>query len=360
MSFLHAAALAAALESICVATTPYPATPLSPDGCLRAVAQSSLRINVDATGGRRRIIGPPPLRELGWCEPGIVVRASPALDVAVDDRNIYYTTESELLRIPKNGGQTPEMLFTGRYIGLMTVDETSVFFGAADITTGVGSVMAVNKDGGEPRFIIPDIMYPYGIANDARYVYVVSIGTPISETRTLRDGKIVRVTKDGSEIKTLASGLPPVFAFTVRGEDAFYGEVDHDAETATLNRISIHGGRSVRLLDDVFVLSLTTDGNHVYFSAIDLEASDAAIWRISSNDETATVIVPHVFAQHLRVSGSEIYYASIGDEGISINAAPLAGDGSPRVVAHATPSRLLVDDCLLYYSNGEGIQRVPR
>ena len=314
-----------------------------------------------AQTARRRVVSPAaPLRPLSSCASGVVVKADEALDLAVDDTHVYYGTGSELRRVPKNGGSAPTTAAQAgsNFIALMTADDTHVFFASFDPFSFIGTVTAVPKNGAAPRVILTNILTPFQIVHDSRYVYVSSLGTPSGDAY-LNDGRIVRVTKDGAEVKTLASGITVPLALAVRGEDLFYSEFDAEGETASLRRVSINGGESAIVAADTIVFAIAADSADLYYSGLDLNTFTPKIWR--RRGATTTVLLEDAYTQFLRLAGTELYFLSLNeDDTLAIRAMPLSG-GPPRTVAAVEPTyRFMVDECLVYYTTVEGVERSSR
>jgi hypothetical protein len=329
-----------------------------------AVLLPSLFVCADLTAqvARRRIVSPSvPSRGLSACAPGLVVRTDRALDVAVDATHVYYGVGSDLRRVPKNGGAAPVTIAQAgsHFISMIALDGTHAYFISFDEVSFFGSVTAVPKSGGAPRIIVSNVLTPSQINLDANYVYLTSFGTPSGDF-FLSDAAILRVKKDGSEVKTLVTGVSFPVATAVVGPDVFYSDINMAARTSSLRRVSVDGGESTVVEADTIVFAMATDGTYLYYSALRLTTFAEGVWR-RRPDGATSVVLENQYGLYLVVAGTALYYlGSDANDVISINAVSITG-GTPRTVVAVEPAyRFTADECLLYYSTGEGVERSSR
>src|SRR5436190_1016416 len=196
----------------------------------------------------------------GVLDPDVFVNT-----LTIDATHVYYIDEFDttLYRIPKSGGarqqlaQFPEVLVTA-----IAVDDANVYVativGDFSATIPPGDIWAIPKAGGTPRTIASGVLFVTQLASDATHVYWVSDGTvKLDEEEILSDGKVERVTKDGSSRQVLASGLSTPTTLSVEDENIdspphiVAGQVYYitlpDESSDALMRVPLAGGNAVLL-----------------------------------------------------------------------------------------------------------------
>ena len=121
----------------------------------------------------------------------LVKGAEHALNVLVDDKNLYWQNADKIMKAPKTGGTEAVLAPAGGPIGDIAIDDAFVYFTLPGTGTD-GTVGRVSKDGGTPAILASGQTLPRGIAIDATSVYWTCKGT---EAAQYKDGSVSKVDK---------------------------------------------------------------------------------------------------------------------------------------------------------------------
>ncbi|PYQ28204.1 MAG: hypothetical protein DMF56_17375 [Acidobacteria bacterium] len=298
----------------------------------------------------------------GVLDPDVFVNT-----LTIDATHVYYIDEFDttLYRIPKSGGarqqlaQFPEVLVTA-----IAVDDANVYVativGDFSATIPPGDIWAIPKAGGTPRTIASGVLFVTQLASDATHVYWVSVGTvKLDEEEILSDGKVERVTKDGSSRQVLASGLSTPTTLSVDDANVYFGERGSAVGNPSigLRRVAKSGGTTTYLLDDHLVADLAISDNDLVFVGASATGTAAAgLFRVARTGGAVQTLVedenidspPHIVA-------GQVYYITLPDESSdALMRVPLAGGNAVLLrAANAVGNDFAVDDCGTYIGTNE-------
>lgn len=295
----------------------------------------------------------------GVLDPDVFVTA-----MTIDATHVYYIDEfnTTLYRIPKAGGTRQQLAqFSDALITAMTVDDANVYVativGDFNATIPPGDIWAIPKAGGTPRTIASGVLFVAELVADATHVYWVSVGTvKLDEEEILSDGKIERVTKDGSSRQVLASGLSTPATLSIDDANVYFGELGSAVGNPSigLRRVAKGGGATIHVLDDHLVANLAISDNDVVF--VGSSSTAAGMFRVAKTGGAVQTLVedenidsrPHIVA-------GQVYYITIPtEESDALMRVPLAGGNAVMLrVANAVGNDFEVDDCGTYIGTNE-------
>ena len=229
--------------------------------------------------GDARVLGIP---VAGGAAKTIATLASAAVALVSSGDYVYFATKAGALgRVAKKGGELePLATITGAIRGLQA-DDAAVYVatGAAEETpAGIvrvpidGSALTVLTSGAEPCAMI----------RDARRLFWTSV-TPqgAGSTQKPMKGEVLRLSLDGGEVKTVASGAFAACAIAADTESLYFattipdalgvrsGGTSSSAASLGLMRAPIAGGEPVAIAQASHALAqpgaIAVDGSHVYW-----------------------------------------------------------------------------------------------
>jgi hypothetical protein len=198
--------------------------------------------------------------------------------IALDEVYAYWSdVNGRLLRTPKQGGQTEELLpASACSIADVAVDETFVYFGQncriAGIEGGfpiVGRVARVDKAGGNElelaSFEFNEIRY---VQAAGEHVYFMTDDVVSSAVR--------RAARDGSDELGSSAPLVSVFSphlpFVVQGSDLYYA----DNAGLRIERLPLEGGEAITVAEAAdFVTRLQVIDGVLHWQIRDLDAANS-------------------------------------------------------------------------------------
>ena len=131
--------------------------------------------------------------------------------IAIDQDHVYWTTLTEVKRVPKEGGLV-ETYVSGASPESVVVDATHVY----GIDGVAGSVNRMEKEGGRPEELAPGQSAPQGMALGDGHVYWTNGG----------DGTVKRVPVGGGLVEEVASGRAGLKEITLRDGAVIWTEMD--------------------------------------------------------------------------------------------------------------------------------------
>ena len=241
---------------------------LATDGTTAFVATSDGRVlGTPVSGGATSTLG---------------TLAAPAIALTTFGNHVYFaTSEGSVARVAKTGGETePLATITGAVRGLQA-DDVAVYVatGAAEETpAGIvrvpldGSAVKVLTAGGEPCAMI----------RDGRLLFWTSLGASPTDATKLGKGEVLRLSLDGGEVATVASGAFAACAIAADKDSLYFattvpnalpvksgGAAGAPASGLGLMRAPIAGGQPVAIAEAARALAqpgaVAVDETHVYW-----------------------------------------------------------------------------------------------
>jgi hypothetical protein len=202
---------------------------------------------------------------------------APAVTLSTFGNYVYFATNAgAVARVSKAGGATePLATITGAVRGLQA-DDTAVYVatGAAEETpAGIvrvpldGSAVKVLSAGGEPCAMI----------RDGRRLFWTSLTASATDTTKLGKGEVLRLSLDGGEVSTVASGAFSACAIAADQDSLYFATTvpnalpvkAGDATGLGLMRAPIAGGQPVAIAGAARALAqpgaVAVDDTHVYW-----------------------------------------------------------------------------------------------
>jgi hypothetical protein len=244
--------------------------------------------------------------------------------IAVDSINVYWTTSSEVLGMPLSGG-APVVLANGQELphGL-AVDATSVYWANTD-----GSVMKAPIGGGAWTLLATGSSYEIpvvGIRNLAVDSTSVYWANPAS-------GEVLKVSTDGGNVVTLASGEKSPGALAIDGTSVYYTTLaDGDVKV-----VPIAGGSPVTIASgQKMPAAIALDGESLYWA--NLYGGD--IMKASHGGGNPQVLAAEKgIPGDLAVDARGVYWLqSLVNDDRVMYLPP--GGGTPAVLSSTTPGNL--------------------
>ena len=194
--------------------------------------------------------------------------ANTAFDVAIDGEYLYYIDNhvGEVRKVPLAGGQ-PIVLASGEVGGYgVAVDDTNVYW---TIRSGSGSIRMIPKGGGAPLTLASGQANPTDLAVDATNLYWVNGG------QTGGDGSVVKMPLKGGPALELASAQTRPNAIAIDARSVYWvdsGTIINNSGVLTsipdgmVMSVPLNGGTPVVLAQgDNQPVALGIDATHVYW-----------------------------------------------------------------------------------------------
>jgi hypothetical protein len=313
--------------------------------------------------GKRRAIG---LRGPGACASATLFGATYAQLLAADAEFVYIIDEMGVLsRVPKLGGEVQPLADPlDEWLALsMTVDETHVYIGVLPLEALFlplpGAILTVPKGGGVAGVLVSGVITPLTIAADATHVYWASAGTfDFLEETIASDGKIERVTKDGSVRDTLASDLSAPIGLALDVSDVYFGEsgaADDDGSIG-LFRVAKSGGAVATVFGSVATGPLAVDGDTIVLLGETQLASGLLAIDKSGASPMRTLYSSELIETGLHVAGRRAYFLQ-ASEGAGSELAWVSIDapaGAVTVRGGIDGEEFLLDGCAAIVNTIEG------
>jgi hypothetical protein len=202
--------------------------------------------------------------------------------------------------------------------GLVARDANVYWVDSAIDTQSAGSVKTAPIAGGCPTILASGQNRPLAIAVDDTDVYWTVLGTPDASGKPLANGGILRVSRGGGSVVTLASASSPG-DLVVNNGMVYWTE--EDAGGAVMS-VPTAGGAAVALAPANCPFSLVVDASSIYWT--DLDLCDGSSW------------------------------------GGAIMKMPIDGSGQPVTIAAASrPESIAVDATFVYWTEDQGVLKAP-
>jgi hypothetical protein len=225
------------------------------------------------------------------CQPTVLIMGQyNALGLAIDAKNLYWTTGGgNVMKAPIVGG-SPVTLYSGRAAEGIAVDAAYVYWS----TYTEGQLMKIPIDGGQATTILNTTARPLGVAVDANNIYFTSFYVGNVMMLPLTGGTPVSI---GSTPSNFGVGI------AVNASDIFWGAYDTLLEVPTKDGMTttLASGQS-----DVFGVAL--DGDDVYWTQL----YGGAVSKLSLTQGTITSVVTgySTYAGGIAVDAQSIYWTA--------------------------------------------------
>lgn len=240
---------------------------LATDGSTAFVATSDARLLGTPVAGGKTIT--------------LATLAAPAVAVATSGKYVYYATESGVLgRVAKAGGRAePLATITGAIRGL-EADDVAVYVatGAAEKTPA--GIVRVPLDGGAAKVLTAG-GEPCAMIRDDRRLFWTSLAAATSTATSIAKGEVRRLSLDGGEVATVASGSFSACAIASDKDSLYFATTVANALPVKagggagssgglgLMRAPIGGGEPVAIAQASRALAqpgaVAVDASHVYW-----------------------------------------------------------------------------------------------
>ena len=257
------------------------------------------------------------------CVNVTLVSARYAQLLAADGDFVYFVDEMDVLsRVPRLGGEVEPLADPlDEWLPLsMTVDETHVYIGAlpfeALFVPTPGAILSVPKGGGVVSVLVSGVITPLVLAADATHLYWAAAGTFDFPNETIAsDGKIERVTKNGSVRDTLASDLSLPIGLALDGNDVYFGESGSadDDPSHGLYRVPKGGGMVATVFGEVSPGPLVVDGNTLVLLGQTETASGVLAIEKSGGSSLRVLYSSDRVENGLRVANRRAYFLQQAD-----------------------------------------------
>jgi hypothetical protein len=239
------------------------------------------------------------------------------------------------------------------FVQVITLDSTNIYVLTSNTTNG--GVWSLPKSGGTPQQLADGIVAPFEIAADANNVYWVSAGTP-TFTGFNADGKIEKVSKNGTGRVALATNLNLPTAVVSDGTNVFFGETGLSAGSSSkgLRSVSVNGGSVKKLTNNTGVVGLTISGNDVYFANVDFFTGGELLRMPKAGGNSTSLVKGVGIVPRIVVSGDRLYFFDSGNVQL-IEYIPIGG--GTRKTAVSGPfiaEQFAMDGCAIYSVDGQG------
>ena len=279
----------------------------------------------------------------GAVPPGhvtVVTTAECIGDFALDGTNLYFTTPTSVMSIPKTGGSPATLSATQGSAGQLSVSGSTVYWIDTDAGSGTSALMSAPIGGGPAA--LRSSASRFMAASSAGFFFVT-------------DRDVEAVASGQTSDTLLATGtFGPITADAQSVYVVDYGTTD--TPTNTLKRLPAAGGTPVTLASVPSVgMGFVTDGAYVYW----IDGSTSDIVRVPVGGGTPATFVPGdgQCPSSLAVDGASVYWVNgcaNGGTASTVMKVPVEG-GAP--VTFATSSytgggRIAVDETSVYWWTG--------
>lgn len=272
-------------------------------------------------------------------------------NLTVDDTHLYFSTDTAILRVPKNGGAI-ENVAAKSSVNALRVAGGIVYYTQLAGQLVVGSVPG---DGGAPSLVAALDASPAiaPMAVDSPVIFFAN-GTGI-----------LSVLVDGGALATV---LPESLAYetivrvAVDATDVYFLHfpVSGSPTTSKLERASRSGsdGGATLLWSDLGVAgTIAIAGGNVFWS------DRKKVYRLPTDGGVQWAILAQTEADALVTQGGELYWLLIADPG-RITVLPQAGGGNPKplplAVGLSFSKNIATDDAWVYFDDKGGGGRILR
>jgi hypothetical protein len=241
---------------------------------------------------------------LGGGKPTTIAsRQNSPMAIAVDDNNVYWTTQSgTVMKAPLAGGP-PAALASGQgNLAGIAVDATNVYW------TGTGSIMKVPIDGGRPVTLASRQSAPYGIAVDANSVYWTDNGA----------GTVMKVPLEGGTPTALATRQSYARAITIDGANVYWTTAGSGGIGGSIMKAPLLGGSATTLASSRGTpFGIAADASYVYWT----DNGGSAVMRVPIEGGGAAVLASSPSPVAVVADAASVYWTNNGGTGAVIKLA---------------------------------------
>lgn len=262
----------------------------------------------------------------GDCEypQDLATNQGSARTLALDSSHVYYSTDTEIRKVPLDGSEEPTSLAAAGVVAELVVADDSLYY--ADTTAK--KLLRLPIDGGEPLEL-------------AEVVAPVRLAVYGGEVFFLQGQSILAVPIDGGEQRSLGNRAAEAALGVIVNDDgvyvSFYGSFmrySHDGSITTTF--------AVRTSDTAMVRDFTLYGDTLYYT------TGNSLMKIRSGGTYGNTLRTD-YAYLLAVDRDEIVYTGSGD----IRVLSIANEGAePRVISVDNAVKLAVQGDYVYWARG--------
>jgi hypothetical protein len=228
-----------------------------------------------------RLLGTP---VAGGATTTVATLAAPAVALATSGKYVYFATNDGAVgRVAKDGGATePLATVTGAIRGL-EADDVALYAatGAGAAADAPAGIVRVPLDGGTVKALTTG-GEPCAMIRDGRRLFWTSLAAASAATTTLAKGEVRRLSLDGGEVATVASGAFSACAIAADKDNLYFattvpnalavkagGSMSGATSGLGLMRAPIAGGEPVAIAQASRALAqpgaVAVDASHVYW-----------------------------------------------------------------------------------------------
>lgn len=190
-------------------------------------------------------------------------------DIALDDKDVFFVEDGQILRIPQGGGRWDIVIRNSKdFPGDIDLDDHYVYWTSATIDYAV--IRRVSKDGGAPETIYDGPRGGDGIAVKDGFVYFFGLDRDAPSSDKTEWLMKVEAKPHGAvtEIAKIEGGAREI---TLSNDEIFFANKAGDPASWAIRAVSKNGGdvRTVATLgesNDLQPYSLTASANKLYWS----------------------------------------------------------------------------------------------
>ena len=273
----------------------------------------------------------------------IVTDLKSAERLSVHGTDLYWADRklASVFTAPTSGGPAKAIAEGQKGIAELTADNDAVYWTTSD-GKGGGNVMKVLRKGGKPTklaTIAPgDLGGPIGIEVDATSVYVaVSTGV----------GSVVKVGKNGGGVVTLASKQRSPYDLSVDASNVYWTVFGAGTSDGAIMSVPLKGGTAIAIAEkQKLPWWIASDGKEVFWI---VKGPPGAVMKAPVAGGTPTALVKDVKAGScLVVEDAWVYYASEDDDYVK-KVKKEGGEPVSLAEKQKSPMGLAVDATSIYW-----------
>jgi hypothetical protein len=262
----------------------------------------------------------------------------PRGDIAVDGVNVYWTSGSDIYRVPVTGGARERLQETNPFTPNSVVGDM-VLRGNALYWTISGTLMKRSLDGTAAGTAIgTGSSSPGALAVDSSYAYWTG-GTPIHRTPI-----------GGGTTIDLVTGTDALY-LAADGTNVYWADYGADFGMDAVLSLPVGGGTPLPLVPNLVNPGpIAADGTNVYFGSTPSNSNGTAISKVPVGGGTAVMLgETSGKAYDIAIDAAHVYWVEIGGY---IKRVPIAGGAVVTLASgQAAPIRLALDQTSVYWVN---------
>jgi hypothetical protein len=230
----------------------------------------------------------------------------PDTTLAIDDKYLYWSDGSSILRVPKTGGASEKIIPKAAKPGEIVMDGENIYW---LIWGGEGSppepLMVAPKKGGEAKPLTPKYLGASGIAEDENFIYWMT-GDGIKEIRKI-GGDVIAISRGSSR---------PGLGLRMDDDNFYFCQMASNGHSSLMT-LSRKTGELIQLAPSInhtmeFVID---DANVYYFDEVSGQGSfgPVALMKVAKNGGMPVEIDRGNagWIKHLAVDAKQIYFTDI-------------------------------------------------